>query len=460
MSPLRTALVALTLALAAPAAAQADATLSVTGVAPHKALTYTAGDALGHSVTASVVNGDLVLDHSADLAAGSACSSVDARTANCGPAADFEHVTVTFGAGGDRFAVNNVFPIDVTVDGGPGRDILETGSGDNRLSGGPGDDTLSGTYGDDELVGGDGDDELIGGNGTDKLDAGAGDDYVGAADSPPAADAAIACGSGLDSIFADGGVDPAAADCEATEAPLLAGTLSITGDPRMGSTLGLSTPSNVGGVGLVTIAWLRCDIDGYHCTEIDGADDATYVPTAADLGLRLRAVYAVENWFDDDWQVSESTRLVQAARPARPPAQPRPPRTPTTRPSTPKPPVVVIARPGRFSAAGRPTAIVLGRGTLVDTGRTVRCPVGFHNCFVTVVARVPARKGHRAVVVGRAKIRVWSGGSAKVVLELTRSGTRLLRRQHRLKLAISAVVTRSGTSDTRTAFRIAVKAPR
>jgi hypothetical protein len=40
--------VALVLALAAPDVAQADATLSVSGTAPDKLLTFTVGDALDH----------------------------------------------------------------------------------------------------------------------------------------------------------------------------------------------------------------------------------------------------------------------------------------------------------------------------------------------------------------------------------------------------------------------------
>src|SRR6266536_3758312 len=87
--------VALLLALAAPAGARADVTLSVTGTAPHKTLTYTAGDSDGHSATATVVSGDLVITASDKLFFG--CTAIDATSVNCGPAADFERVVFVFG---------------------------------------------------------------------------------------------------------------------------------------------------------------------------------------------------------------------------------------------------------------------------------------------------------------------------------------------------------------------------
>jgi hypothetical protein len=83
--------VALLLALAAPAAARADATLSVTGAAPHKTLTYTVDDALRHVMLAYVDGGNLVITDPQGIAVGaSGCTIIDAKTADCGSVAGFE----------------------------------------------------------------------------------------------------------------------------------------------------------------------------------------------------------------------------------------------------------------------------------------------------------------------------------------------------------------------------------
>lgn len=166
--------IALLLVLAAPAAAQADATLSVTGTAPHKTLTFTVGDALDHTTSATVTSGDLVITDSIGIPAG--CTDVGANTADCGPAGDLELVAFMFGAGNDALGVPDDFPIRVSANGGPGRDILNGGVEDDVLNGGPGDDGLGGRTGDDELVGGDGADYLRGWQGADAFDGGDGAD--------------------------------------------------------------------------------------------------------------------------------------------------------------------------------------------------------------------------------------------------------------------------------------------
>jgi len=51
--------IALLLALSAPAVAHADATITVTGTAPHKTLTYPVDDALDHRASAAILNGGL-----------------------------------------------------------------------------------------------------------------------------------------------------------------------------------------------------------------------------------------------------------------------------------------------------------------------------------------------------------------------------------------------------------------
>ena len=82
-------------------------------------------------------------------------------------------------------------PGDLTLDGGDGNDILFSEDGGDALLAGPGNDKLTGGDGADELRGGEGDDELVGADGdaaTDVLDGGPGtdslDEYGTAYDSP------------------------------------------------------------------------------------------------------------------------------------------------------------------------------------------------------------------------------------------------------------------------------------
>ena len=89
-------------------------------------------------------------------------------------------VRVLGGAGNDVIAfdeTNGVLP-SARIFGGPGTDILTSGSGDDRLLGQAGNDTLSGRGGADSLYGGSGDDTLIGGAGADRLFGDDGDDHL------------------------------------------------------------------------------------------------------------------------------------------------------------------------------------------------------------------------------------------------------------------------------------------
>src|SRR3954451_4983684 len=133
--------IALLLALAAPAVARADATLSVTGTAPHKTLTLTVNDALRHVMRAYVDGGNLVIADPQGIAiAALGCSIIDAKTADCGSVATFELGVFVFGDGDDELGLDPSFPIPVRADGGAGHDILLGGMGNDRLIGGSGND--------------------------------------------------------------------------------------------------------------------------------------------------------------------------------------------------------------------------------------------------------------------------------------------------------------------------------
>jgi RTX calcium-binding nonapeptide repeat (4 copies) len=455
--------VARLLALAAPAAAQASTTLSVTGTAPHKVLNFTVDDALGHSTSASTDTGDLVITDDVALAVGaSGCIALDANTANCGAPSDFERVVLAFGDGNDGFGGSDSFPIDITVDGGSGDDILNGGAGDDELVGGPGDDVLDGRSGDDELLGGDGDDYLSGDVGIDRLGGGDGDDYLRAAETPPVADAVISCGPGADSLDEDDGVDMLASDCETTEPPQLQDSLAITGDPRVGNVLALSIPTNVGGDGVVTIDWFRCAVAVFGCDIIDGAHGASYTPTESDRGSRLLARYWVENGLGADAVWSPETEIVRSALP--------PHHTPVThqpvthQPVTPRPPVAVRTRVlGPFLLARAPSFAVRNGKPVVDTGRRIRCAgAPSRSCQLSVTARpsgASARLRGRPAIAGTTNVAVAGGAEKKVMLSLNRSAYRLLRAHRKLTLSVTAVLTRPGYTSSQTTFTITVKAP-
>jgi len=456
-------LAALLLALVVPALAQADATLSVVGVAPDKILTFTVGDSLDHNAIGSTATGDLVISDDVGLVVGaSSCTAVDANTAQCGPAGDFERVVFDFGDGNDKLAIADPFPIDVSADGGAGDDLLNGGDGDDHLRGGPGDDVLVSRSGDDELVGDDGNDYLSGDSGIDALDGGAGDDYLRAAETPPIADAVISCGPGADSLDEDDGVDMLASDCETTEPPQLQGSLAITGDPRVGNVLALSIPTNVGGDGVVTIDWFRCAVAVFGCDIIDGANGASYTPTESDLGSRLLARYWVANDLGADAVWSQETDIVRSAL-SPPPTHHAPV---THQPVTSRRPPVAAPSLGLapFVVARKPSLTMHNAKPWVDTGRNVICvgSVGIDPCRVTVTARpsgASARLRGRPRIAGTVHAVVAAGGGARIRVPLNVTANRLLRAHRKLTLSVTAVVTRSGYVIARTTFVITIKAP-
>jgi hypothetical protein len=455
--------IALLLALAAPAAARADATLTVAGTAPHKILTFTVNDALDHSTMPLITGGDLMIGDSGNIDLGaSGCTPVTATYANCGPAAGYERLVLAFGDGNDDLdLIQWAMSIAVTADGGGGDDVLEGGTLGDQLTGGPGDDELYGTGGDDILAGGAGDDYLDGGAGADTFDGGEGDDDLQAAETPAAADAAIACGAGDDLVVDYDDADPIDDDCETTDPPDLDGDLQITGDPRVGNVLGVSLPANVGGDGKGTIQWERCNTSGYLCTDIAGAQAATYRLTAADLGLRLRAWYSVENALGDDSIESHPTAIVRAA--TQPPA-PRPPRPqPTLRPPRLHvDPLKLKILP--FATAGKPSFAVRNGRPVVDTGRRMACPgvAGGLPCKVHVGAYPSGASGHvhgRPNVAAESTVTVAAGSGARLRFALGRRAYALLCAHHKITLLINATITRSHSAPVRTSFTITVKVP-
>lgn len=173
-------------ATASPAAAQADATITRSGLN----ITITAGDG-NDTILGDASRGGLTQvrfkNTTGALTPGAGCRRQPRGWISCGDRArstqDILRVRATLGAGNDRFK-----PVD-DVDRLP-RAIVD---------GGPGDDVISGTTLPDELLGGDGNDEIVGGDDADRIDGGAGTDRLFGGRGGDT----VAGGPGVDDVFGD-----------------------------------------------------------------------------------------------------------------------------------------------------------------------------------------------------------------------------------------------------------------
>jgi hypothetical protein len=443
--------VALLLALAAPAVARADATVSVTG----RTLMFEVDDALGHGPAARVQNGEIVVTDVAGLSVGAGCT-LAGGAAHCGAPDDVDEAVFTLGDGNDFLDLQG-FPLAVTASGGGGADLLYGGLGDDSVSGGPGGDEIDGTAGDDEVFGDSGNDAVYGGAGFDLVDGGDGDDRVWANEVTAQVDFEISCGADQDVVIAYDDGDPIADDCEATDPPYLDGELRITGDPREGSALALSLPQNRGGDGVATIRWERCNASGDGCVDI-GAVGLSYTPTRRDVGWRLRAWYRVENALGDDLRVSEPTAAVAALPPT-----PRPPRPTTTRPPRPMPMPFLVIPP--LAVTRKPYFAIRNGDPVVDTGRAMTCPGVFGGAACRLkVAAVPT--GATAHVHGRpsslgkgSELVAATASHVRVRVPLNLRAYRLLRAKRKLTLLVTVTVTRAYSGTVQSTFTITVRMP-
>jgi hypothetical protein len=456
--------IALLLALTAPAVAHADAELSVSGTAPTKVLTFTVHDVRDHVTNAIVQNGRLVVGDNVGVTVGaSGCASIDPRRVDCGLAAELSEVVFIFGDGSDR--LNNDasltvprLPIAMSAYGGGGSDVLIGGLLDDALYGGAGDDVVDGGDGDDDLFGEDGNDWIMGGSGVDILDGGAGDDGVWAAETPPEADYDVACGPGVDVLWDSSDGDPLADDCEIVDKPTLDGELRITGEAREGSVLALSLPRNVGGDGVETVQWERCDSAGDGCDPMSVGP--TYTPVHADVGHRLRAWYRVENPLGEDWVESDATPVVVARPPIPRPPTSRPPRPTVPRPPRATTPPFLLIAP--LAVTRKPSFVIRDGDPMVDTGRDVTCPgvAGSAPCrlkVATVPTRGTAHVHGRPSSLGQGSVLVAAAAHARVRVPLNVRAYRLLRARRKLTMLVTVTVTRPYSQSVRTTFEITVK---
>ncbi|HEX6697009.1 MAG TPA: hypothetical protein VF080_09450 [Solirubrobacteraceae bacterium] len=388
----------LCLGLVLPAGAHAAAMLSVGG----SALTFTTSDGLDHQTQPYLAaNGHLRIEDLGGIAPGtSGCTSVSAGVVECGAPSAFTRLVFSFGAGSDTVAVGDGLHLAVTVDGG------------------------------------------------------AGNDAVGAWDET--ADAApVTCGSGVDTVDYDVGLDTIGSDCE-TLPPHIEGPVVISGQPTVGEVLTRSTPATSGGMPTAWYTyWERCDAAYWQCEDIPGAEDPSYRLTAEDRGSRIQVAVYAGNSAGYDGVLSDPTALIGVPDP---PSEPRafgPP--PATTLPLPAP------APNAFSVAGPPALAVRGATATVDTGRSVACPAGGPACRLSATARpagASAKVHGRPRIAGTAQIRLRPGASAKLAIRLTPKAARLLRSKGRITLAVSAVLERGAARHAASSFAVTVKAPK
>jgi hypothetical protein len=449
---------ALLLALALPAAAQAAATITVSGPTPPRTLTFTASDGIDHqTVPLLASDGHLWIKDLDGIDVGaSGCTTLTATIVDCGTASGFTRLTFSFGTGNDAFALQDGLDLPVTVDGGAGADEIEGGDEGDLLGGGDGGDTVHGNGGADMIDGGPGADEISGDLGFDVIDGGTGDDLIGASDGQ--ADAApITCGAGNDSVDFDVALDVVAGDCEIVP-PRLDADPMIFGQPIVGATLTRSSPPSSGGIPTAAYTfWERCDVSGWPCEDIPGAESPTYTVTAADVGSRIAVVYYLANSAGWDGRESALTAIVGAAGSGPVSAPPALSPAPLARTVPVKAP-----DPTPFAVAGAPAVTARGATALVDTGRKVTCPAGELGCVLTATARPGGASAHvrgRPAIAGSAQIRLRAGATAKIAIRLTPKAVRLLRKKRKITLAVKAVLKRGIAEHATSSFTVTVKAP-
>jgi hypothetical protein len=87
---------------------------------------------------------------------------------------------------------------------------------------------------------------------------------------------------------------------------------SISGQARQGRQLTVSDGTWTGSAPMsFAYKWLRCDSSGAQCGAITGATAKTYVATAADVGLRLRATVTATNPGGSGSATSAATAVVK-----------------------------------------------------------------------------------------------------------------------------------------------------
>jgi hypothetical protein len=263
----------------------------------------------------------------------------------------------------------------------------------------------------------------------------AGNSGIGPFNMPAAVSSILPAGESRELIVSHGSSVGSCASYDLTlgaDGPFASVRPGLSGDPVEGGTL---TASNGAwsGTPAITTSWLRCDAGGAACEAIPGGAGASYTPTAADLGRRLRArVTATQG------------RSVS---------------------SDSEPSGIVGAGADRTGPQG---TIRLGSRNLRKAVKSGRIPVRVtcnEACSVALELKVTRKLARRLklkknVVLARVRGAAPAGRATPLRARLTRRARRAIRTRRALRLTIAAALTDAAGNRTRVTKKASLKRPR
>jgi hypothetical protein len=232
------------------------------------------------------------------------------------------------------------------------------------------------------------------------------------------------------------------------DAPFASARPTVAGTPVEGGTLTAGNGTWSGSPAF-SHAWLRCDATGAACSPIDGATGASYSPTTADVGSRLRArvTAAQGRSVSSD---SEPTGIVAAA---------------PTQPGglgggegggTSQPPV---------DRTGPKATLTLKRTTLQKVLKSGVVPITAtcdEACTITLRADVTRKLGKRlgGVKIASGKGTLRAGRKTTVKVKLARKARKALRRSRSVGFTLKATATDAAGNRSDVAKKLTLKAKR
>ena len=226
-----------------------------------------------------------------------------------------------------------------------------------------------------------------------------------------------------------------AADCQnyrltlGADAPFATARPTVSGDAAEGATL-TAGDGTWSGSPAFSRSWRRCDGDGAGCAAIDGANGATYTPTAADAGRRLRVRVTATQGRSASSDSEPSGIVAASASPGGGPAG-----------------------GGGGSAGGRDAVapkgtVRLGSRDLTKAVKTGRVPIRVtcdEACAATVELRIPSKlarklKLGRKVVIATGKRNLLPGRVTTVQTKLTRAARKALKKRKTLAVSIAGTL--------------------
>jgi hypothetical protein len=217
------------------------------------------------------------------------------------------------------------------------------------------------------------------------------------------------------------------------DAPFAGARPEVAGTPIEGSTL-TASDGTWSGTPALSHSWLSCDANGDACTPIDGANGASYAPTAAEVGRRLRGRVTATQGRSVSSD-SAPTEVIAAAAPRD-----------------------LTAPKGTVRLASRNLKKALRSGRIpVRVTSDESCSAVIQ---LTIAKRLARRLKLKRTRIARVAGAVRAGRAATLRAKLTRAARRALRGRRSLKLRIAAVLTDPAGNRSTVAKKSALRRPR